>query len=305
LLVLALALPLAVIINPISGTGGHPGRGDELRRSVTAMLQQRRLVPDVRLTDGPGHAHAIATDLAGRGFGTVVAWGGDGTVNEVGSALAFTKTRLAIAPLGSGNGLARGLGIPLHAAQALDVAVGPHDVQVDVGELDGRRFLNVAGVGLDAAIAARFASAGGRRGLRRYVELTLREVFAHRPQACVVVANGEEIAVTPLMITLANSRQFGNGAVIAPHARTDDGELDMVIVTERAPLIALLQAPVLFLGGATRLPGVIVRRVSEVQLRAAEPIAYHVDGEPGIGGQVIEARVYSRALRVAVPGLRA
>jgi diacylglycerol kinase (ATP) len=299
-----LASPLAVIINPISGTGGHHGRGAELQRSVVAMLRERELAPEVRVTEGVGHAHAIATDLASRGFGTVVAWGGDGTVNEVGTALAFTNTRLAIVPVGSGNGLARGLGIPLHAGRALDVAAGRHEVTIDVGELDGRRFLNVAGIGLDAAIAFRFASAGGRRGLRRYVELTLEEVFAHRAQACVIVANGEEIAVRPLMLTLANSRQFGNGAVIAPRARTDDGELDMVIVTDRSRLVALAQAPVLFLGGATRLPGVIVRRVTEVSIRADGPIRYHVDGEPGTGGEVVEVRVFPRALRVAVPASR-
>jgi len=278
------------------------GRGAELQQSVTAMVGSRGIAADVWVTDAPGHAYDIATKAVARGVSTVVAWGGDGTVNEVASALAFTASRMAIVPVGSGNGLARHLAIPLNPERALDVALGSHDTVIDVGELDGRRFVNVAGLGIDAAIAHCFAADGlRRRGLRRYAELTMTEVFAYRSQDCTIEANGEALRVRPLLLTLANGSQFGNGAFVARSARTDDGLLDLVIAKERAPLAALLQAPMLFFGGATRLPGVTTRQVSEVTVTSAAPIPYHVDGEPGVGGTTVRACIHPRGLRVMVP----
>ncbi len=266
------------------------------------MLSERGVNPHVRMTERSGHAHNIAEQLAREGVRTIVAWGGDGTVNEVAAALAFTETRMAIVPVGSGNGLARHLGIPLSPAGALDVALGLRQTRIDVGEFDGRRFVNVAGVGLDAAIAHRFAKHGlERRGLRRYVEVTMREVASYCSQAYTIVANGETIHTRPLLLTLANGGQFGNGAVISRSARADDGLLDLVIATDRTPLVALLQAPMLFFGGATRLPGVTLRHVVEASITAAQPVCYHVDGEPGVGGTTVHARVHPRVLHVMVP----
>jgi YegS/Rv2252/BmrU family lipid kinase len=297
-----LAFSLAVIVNPFSGVGRRSGRAAERLRSVSAMLSARGIEPSVCVTEGPGHARELAMQFVAQGVRTVVAWGGDGTVNEVATALAFTDAHLAIVPAGSGNGLARCLGIPLDAARALGVALGPHHTAIDVGEFAGRRFVNVAGVGLDAAIAHRFAAGGvKRRGLRRYAELTLREMWSYRGQTFTVLAHGETIQVRPLLLTLANGTQFGNGAVIARSAKTDDGLLDLVIATSRAPIVAVLQAPGLFLGGAAALPGVTTRLVSDVTITAPEPVRYHVDGEPGVGGTTVRAIVHPRVLRVMVP----
>ncbi|MEQ1757601.1 MAG: diacylglycerol kinase family protein [Vicinamibacterales bacterium] len=296
-----MAARLAFIVNPISGTGGQMGGVGALERSVGELLAARGVSADLWFTERPGHARELAAHASAAGASTVIAWGGDGTVNEVASTLAFTQTRLGIIPRGSGNGLARGLGLPLHTGKALDVALGDGEAIIDVGELDGRRFVNAAGVGLDAAIAHRFAADGRMRGLRRYVELTLREILSYEARSQLVVADGVRIETRPLLLTLANGRQFGNGAVIAPAAKLDDGQLDLVIAESRHPLVALLQAPMLFLGGATALPGVTTRRVSHVSISGAAPIRYHVDGEPGLGGATIHASVHAGALRVKVP----
>lgn len=296
-----MASSLTVIVNPISGTGRVSGRADYLRQTVLDLLEARHTKADVWLTDRPGHAHLIASQAVSGGMRTVVAWGGDGTVNEVAGALAFTATRMAIVPQGSGNGLARALGIPRDPARALDVALGHQQMAIDVGELDGRRFVNAAGVGLDAAIAHRFAVDGAKRGLRRYVELTMSEVFSYQSPQLTVVADGGTLHVRPLLLTLANGTQFGNGAVVAASAKLDDGRLDLVIADGRSPIVALLQAPMLFLGGATRLPGVTAKLVSDVAISSAAPIRYHVDGEPGVGGTTVRARVHARCLQVVVP----
>src|SRR6187551_1837572 len=114
---------VAVIINPVSGTGGRPDVGRRRAELAADLLGARGLASQILLTERPGHARELARALVAQSVKTVIAWGGDGTVNEVGSALAFTSAALAIVPSGSGNGLARELRIPLKAPQALAVAV--------------------------------------------------------------------------------------------------------------------------------------------------------------------------------------
>jgi YegS/Rv2252/BmrU family lipid kinase len=233
---------------------------------------------------------------------TVVAWGGDGTVNEVASALAFRDAALAIVPSGSGNGLARELGIPFEPVRAFDVGLSSSTMLIDAGELDGRLFFNIAGVGLDAQVAHRFAEGGlVRRGLLRYLEITTQELFTYRADEHTVVTDGDPMRVRAMLIAIANARQYGNGALIAPGARLDDGRLDVVIVNERSAIGALLQMPRLFSGHIARVPGVTMRAALDIEITSARPVMYHVDGEPFVGGASIAARARARALHVKVP----
>jgi diacylglycerol kinase family enzyme len=107
--------------------------------------------------------------------------------------------------------------------------------------------------------------------------------------------------IRALFIAIANSRQYGNGATIAPGARIDDGALDVVIVGERSPWWAIAQMPMLFSGKADRLPGVTIIPTAEVEIRANHHMLYHVDGEPAQAGTAVRAHVHSAALRVRVP----
>src|SRR5262249_12514262 len=159
----------------------------------------------VFVTEHPGHARDLTAAACTRGVDLVVAWGGDGTVNEVASALAFGETPLAVVPSGSGNGLARELGVPLDARQAFVAALSGRNRCIDAGELDGRLFFNVAGVGLDAQVARRFADLGReRRGFIRYAQLTLHEVFAYKPAEYTITTDGGTHRERVLMIAIAN-----------------------------------------------------------------------------------------------------
>src|SRR5690606_17971722 len=125
------------------------------------------------------------------------------------------------------------------------------------GELDGRLFFNVAGVGIDARVAYEFAAQGlVRRGFGRYLQVAARELYTYNPAEQTVVTDGVAHRTRALLVALANSRQYGNGALIAPHARLDDGQLDVVIVEDRPLWRALLQVPRLFTGHLDRAPGV-------------------------------------------------
>jgi diacylglycerol kinase family enzyme len=208
---------LAVIINPISGTGGRIDVARARAAQAAALLSSRGCDPsNVFITERPGHAREIALAAVARGISTVAAWGGDGTMNEVGTALAFSNAALALVPSGSGNGLARDLGIPFDAAAALEVAFAGRERVIDAGEVDGRLFFNVAGIGLDARVAHRFAVDGlEKRGFSRYMAITLRELSGYEPDQLTVT--------TPASSTQACSArgyrqrtQYGNGALIAP-----------------------------------------------------------------------------------------
>jgi len=259
------------------------------------------LVPDVLVTERQGHGHDLAVALRARGVQLVFAWGGDGTVNEVASALAFTGTTLAIIPAGSGNGLATELRIPRDPAAALAAGLGGYARVIDAGELDGHLFFNVAGCGLDAQVAQAFSAAGGRRGLTRYVRIALRELAAYRPLACVVTTDGVAIETSAFIVAVANTRQYGNGALVAPRARLDDGRLDVVVIGHRPAWLAMAQAPFLFAGQLARVPGVRMTPVHEVEIASPHPILYHVDGEVHAGDRRIAGRVRPAALRVRVP----
>jgi diacylglycerol kinase family enzyme len=106
-----------------------------------------------------------------------------------------------------------------------------------------------------------------------------------------------------LLVAIANGRQYGSGALIAPHARIDDGQLDVVVVDDRSPWAVLRHAPKLFRGRLAEVPGVTMSSATRVEISAKEPLLYHIDGEPCAGGSAISARIRPAAVRVRVGNL--
>ena len=270
-----------------------------------AALRDHGTAGEVVVADGAGRGRAAARQLVEQGAETVVVWGGDGTVNEVASQLVGRAAVLGIVPAGSGNGLARELGLGMHPARALRAALEGPVRRIDAGELGGRLFFNVAGVGFDARLAAAF-NARVRRGAAGYAAAALREalreVLRYKPARYAVAADGVAAGSHPaLLVAVANTRQYGNGAIIAPRARPDDGRLEIVVV----PPIGLLRASWhlrrLFNGTLDGLPGVRMLRVQAGEIAAAGPLAFHVDGEVVRGESRLRIAVHPRALPVRIP----
>ena len=287
-----------IIINPISG--GASSRVARARAQLALAVVDMHGDPvEVLLTEGVGHARELAKSAVRRGARLVLAWGGDGTINEIASALAFGEVPLGIIPAGSGNGLARELGVHRRAERAIAEALQAVPRPMDMGEIDGRLFANMAGIGFDAHIASRFARAT-RRGFVGYAGITARALRRYVPQRYRITTDGVETEHRAILVTIANSAQFGNNARIAPGARVDDGELDLVVVEERSRIATVCQIPRLFNGTADRMRGCSIRRVRAVTIESDQPMAYHVDGEPVAGGTRLKARVHPGALMVAV-----
>lgn len=290
-------MSVAIIINPRSG-GASSTKGRRRAELASDVLAKSGETGDVFVTERRGHARELAAAAVSHGARLVIAWGGDGTVNEVASSLLSRPTALGIVPSGSGNGLARELNVSRRPAEAIADALGAIPRSIDAGELGGRPFVNLAGLGFDAHVAACFdRDPSGRRGLRTYVRITMREMFSYRTRAYCV--NGIELK-RPLLVTIANSGQFGNGARVAPLARVDDGLLDLVVFEESTRLGAIATIPRLFTGSFGTVKGVTVKQVERLTISSDRPIGFHVDGEPAEGGTVLEGRVLPGALRIAV-----
>ena len=292
--------PLAFIINPVAGSSRRGSGLADLAGAIRRRCAAAGADHEVAFTERPGHGRELAAALAARGFSTVVAWGGDGTVNEVASALMRRDAVLGIVPAGSGNGLARELGISLRPEEAIDTALRGRDRVIDVGELAGRPFVNLAGVGLPASVADLFARLSGR-GLAGYVLATARELLRYRSERYAVATRERTLEQPALFIELANGRQYGNGAVVAPHARLDDGRLDLVSVDPIGPARAAWGLWRLFNGTIDRHAYVHCSQVDRVTISADRPLRFHVDGEPVQGGCRLSATVHPAALRVRVP----
>ena len=292
--------PLAFIINPAAGSAARRGKIQGLAEMARRRCADAGVPCEVTFTEGPGHGRELAAALAGRRFSPVVAWGGDGTVNEVASALMHRDAVLGIVPAGSGNGLARELGISLRPERALAVAVHGHDRVIDMGELAGRPFVNIAGVGLAVSVADLFGRLAGR-GLPRYVRAAARQLVRYRSRRYTLVTEERTIEQAALFIEVANGRQYGNGAVIAPRARLDDGLLELVSVDPIGPARALWGLRRLFNGTIDRHPYVHCSRVDGVTISADGPLRFHVDGEVVQGGCSLTATIHPKALRVRVP----
>lgn len=266
---------------------------------VRDELTRRHLQCSLHLTERAGHAAELASAAAAGGVGLVIVWGGDGTVNEAGGALAGSETALGLIPAGSGNGLAAALGTPRAPEAALARALNGRTRQIDVGVIGQRRFLNVAGIGVDARIAVLFNQrARGSRGRWPYIAIGVGQGCRYLAQEYLVQLDGEGGRHRALLIAFANGREYGMGAVLAPRAELDDGLLDAYVVDDRSVAARFWHARHLVRGTVERAPRVLVRQVRTAVVEAAEPIEFHVDGEPGSGETRLEVSVLPRSLRV-------
>ena len=233
-------------------------------------------------------------------FDVLYAVGGDGTVHETAKHLIGRAPALGILPIGSGNGFARHIGLPLDAADAIRACAAGTIVEIDTAEVNGTPFLGVMGVGFDALVAERFASSTVR-GLGTYLTEGIAAFTNYRSETYEVVTAGVQKKARAFVIAIANSGQYGNNARIAPLASLRDGLLDLVIIEDASLLRALLLLPPLFRGTLHRASGVTSLQTPEVTIRRAAGGAAHLDGEPYTLPAELQIRVVPRSLRLLVP----
>jgi diacylglycerol kinase (ATP) len=250
---------------------------------------------------GPKEQLDDIIDAAARdGIEVIFAVGGDGTVHEIARRLIGKPLTLGIVPTGSGNGFARHLGLSMRPATVVRSIARLQKQTVDTAEVNGRPFIGVMGVGLDAFIADRFA-ASKVRGMRTYIREGIGSFMTYRPHDYELTIDGATRTVTATLIAVANSSQYGNSARIAPQASIQDELLDVVIVRD-PPLIALpMMMTRLFSGSLHRSPHVLTVQGREVLIRREGTGPAHVDGEPLDPVGELRVRIRPRSLNVLVP----
>jgi YegS/Rv2252/BmrU family lipid kinase len=290
---------VAAIINPISGAGADRFTAERRVATLTEQLARRHLHATIGITERAGHARELAAAAVRDGADLVIVWGGDGTVNEAGAALLDSATALGLVPAGSGNGLAAALGCPRDPIAAIAAALDGSARSIDAGMIEGRPFFNIAGIGVDARIAALFnPRAQGSRGGWPYFAIGVREGCRYRAQEYDIELDGERRRVRALLVAFANGREYGMGARIAPGAKLDDGLLEAIVVEDRRILSRFWHARHLASGSVHRAPRVTTRPVSRGVVAGSAPIEYHVDGEPGLAGPRVEVTIRPGALKV-------
>ncbi len=287
------------IINPHSGTGNK----EKLPELIESAIDKTIFNAEVCFTEAPGHARELTREAVENGYEIVVAVGGDGSVNETASALINSKTALGIIPAGSGNGLARHLGIPVHAGKAIAVLnSGKIDV-IDSLLANDRFCIGTLGVGFDAHIAHLF-SRTKKRGYFTYIKLVLKEFASFKEKNFSVFIDGKHFERDCFMLTFANSSQFGNDAVIAPFADLKDGIIDVSIM-RRFPVKALPVLIYRLLHHSIHFSKYFEsQRGGDIVIKNRGSLAGHIDGEPVYFDGEIRLKMNPLSIKVVVPANR-
>ena len=288
---------IGVIINPISGVRGHRVDAGTARAAIARRAVAGYRDAEVVLTRAPGHAAELARRFVAEGAGLVIAWGGDGTLNEVAGPVIGTATAFGIVRSGSGEGLARSLRVPRDPARAFAAALAGPVARMDVGYFGDRPFLNVAGVGFDAAVGAAF-NRRRRRGLFGYVTTTLSMIGAYEPQPYEVTLGRDRTSGRCFLAAFANGPQYGGNLKLSGRADPQDGWLDAVVIGDGSPLTQLWRTRLLLRGVRRSAAGIVFARVQTASV-AGERLVCHVDGEPFETGGRVDVSIAPGAIRVS------
>lgn len=283
------------IINPISGIGKKETIPALVKEILDGLFET-----EIVYTKAPKHATTLSKEAAEKGYYAVFAVGGDGSVNEVAQGLINTKTRLGIIPVGSGNGLARHLKIPLNPEKAIQTLVSGNYVVLDAGKINNHFFVGTAGVGFDAKIAERFWKLK-KRGLINYIKTILNEFKLYTAPTLTISEKDQQTYNTKAFIlSVANASQYGNQAIIAPGAHAGDGYLELCTITPfptwKSPFVALR-----LLTGTLNGAKYYQRKIiTSVRIKGNFDW-FHADGEPFKCDGKVDIKVIPEGLIVLAP----
>ncbi|GAB4381546.1 MAG: diacylglycerol kinase family lipid kinase [Calditrichia bacterium] len=285
------------IINPKSGIHLRP---QKILKAIQGLYPAESSEVDIQFTEGPGDGTRLARKAVEEGINLLIAVGGDGTINEIGRGLIYSQTVLGIVPTGSGNGFARNFHIPLNQLKALELLKSYRTLDIDVGKLNDHYFFNVAGMGLDAIISQKFEDFGIRGPLPYFLTGT-QSFLKYVPETVHLTFNNKELEFAPLLLSIANAPQYGNGAIIAPSADPTDGLLDLIILDNLSFFKAAGNIYRLFNGTVDQIEGFHSFKVDRLLIRRPAAGVIHTDGNPHQEQAVLQIEVLPKALKLAVP----
>lgn len=283
------------IVNPTAGRG----RAAAVWQELEPLIQARHIDYGYAQTDAPMEAKYMARDVVEAGYEAVVGIGGDGTLHEIAAGLG-KRGALGVIPAGTGNDFARNLGIPLQPRAALDTLLASEPRKVDRCFVNGRPFLNVTGVGFDAKVAKEVQGMALRAGgTVPYLLAFFKLLISHRNTPATLYVDDQRIDTKVFWIAVGNGGYIGGGMNICPHARIDDGLLDICIVGDVGRIETLVNFTKIFKGTHVHHKKVTYLRGRHVRIEG--PSLYcQADGEL-IGRTPVEVQLEPGALTVLAP----
>ncbi len=284
------------IINPISGVGKQKKIAEVIKKTIDTQLFEY----EIAYTKAPRHAVELSKQAVSENYDIVAAVGGDGSVNEVGTALIGSNTALAIIPIGSGNGLARHIGISTNIKKAIVILNAGRIIAIDTISVNQNKYIGIGGVGFDAHIAHEFANYG-KRGFKSYLKLIWREFPKYKSKNYDLIIDGQFVSKNAFLICVANSSQFGNNAVIAPDADIQDGFMEVCIL-KKVPFVFLVPLIFrLFNKTVNRSSFIETIRCQSIIIKNNEGSLVHLDGEPRLLEGELNFQIKPLSLKILVP----
>lgn len=287
---------ILALINPISGTLNK----DSLPKAIDKIIDYEKFEIEIKYTEHANHAYELSKEAAANGYYGVLAIGGDGTVNEVASALCDTETALGIIPLGSGNGLARHLRIPLNIDKAISIINENHIENFDYCTANDRKFFCTCGLGFDAQVSSTFAKRG-KRGPVGYFQSAISEYIKYRSQTYKITSSNGIITEKAFIIACGNASQYGNNAYITPNADMQDGEIDVTVILPITPFDTAMLGLLLFSKHIDQDVNIISFRTADLSIERESEGIMHLDGEPVNMPKTIEIKCHKGGLKIFVP----
>ena len=287
---------LRIIINPFSGTKSKA----KIPKLIDEILDKERFDIELSMVERENHVRDLSLEAIEGGYYGVVAVGGDGTVNGAAAALRESDVALGIVPCGSGNGLARHLGVPLNVRKSLELINADKVEPMDYCMLNDTPFVCTCGMGFDAAVADNFARKS-HRGALTYVGTALQTYMKFKPTHYRIEISGQQLEVDAFVVACANAAQYGNNAFISPHASMQDGKIDVVVMTPFSRLASPLMGLDLFTRRMDRNTHVTIYRTPEVTIHRPKADVMHVDGEPLTMPADLHVTCHPAGIRMFVP----
>ncbi len=287
---------ICFIVNPFSGVS----RKKVLKPKIQQFLDLEKYDYQIKYTNAPGHATELAKQAVQENFDIVVAVGGDGSVNEVAQGLIGTDKVLGILPAGSGNGFAMHLGLGRKLDKAIKILNEGQVISIDTCELNGRPYVNLAGVGFDAIVAYKMKKSK-LRGLMGYVKFSLKEALGFQFRKYNITIDDQVIEREFMVLEVANAPMFGYNFLIAPQAKFNDGVLDIVLIKKAPKWRYLFSFWRFFTGTIHKSSLVETYTAKKVTIEVKEETAVHVDGEGYLLKQDLQFSLNPLSLQVLTP----
>ena len=298
-IVYSIDMKTALILNPVSGGG----RSLKILPKIVEWTSSHKIEFELFTTTAPGDGIRLGRLCRFNQFERIIVVGGDGSVNEVGSALAGSEIAMGVLPGGTGNDFYKMLGNNKSLKTGMETAFQGQPGQVDIGLINGRPFFNTVGIGFDAEVAHRANRSDGSSGILVYISAVFKSWRDLKPIELEIEMDRVKTVSELILFCVGNGRSSGGGFYLTPHANFSDGLFDICLI-EAMPKIRIFRyLPRALNGSHVRLPGVKIYRSKKISISSHFDLPVHIDGEP-LSGPVkrIEFDMDRRKLQVAMAG---